>query len=174
LPYSDAIRPSSDIVKESVFNVLTNRFRLDFAQIGFFDIFAGSGAIGIEAISRMCSNVMFVDRSFEAIKCIRHNITRLGIAEYSTIIHGAIEQVNDEKITKFTEPFETSVIFLDPPYRQKAKITQQIERFKRLQIGKLVIFVVETDSIEIPAIVENRYIISHGSRNVMFLWSYKG
>lgn len=99
-------RPTTDKVKESIFNIIGPYF--DGGIV--LDLFAGSGAIGIEAISRGMEKCYFVDTSIEAIKIIKENLNILGITncivkkqDYMTVLKSL-----DEKM---------DFIFIDPPYR---------------------------------------------------------
>ena len=69
-------RPTSDRVKETLFNILEHGFNIDFSKISFFDCFSGSGAIGIEAISRGSSIVTFLDKDGAACECITKNLAK--------------------------------------------------------------------------------------------------
>ena len=74
-------RPTSDRVKETLFNILEYGFNIDFSQISFFDCFSGSGAIGIEVISRGAPIVTFLDKDRAACECITKNFTKLGLVD---------------------------------------------------------------------------------------------
>ena len=67
-------RPTSDRVKETLFNILEYGFNIDFSKIAFFDCFSGSGAIGLEAISRGCLSVSFLEKNNAACDCIEKNL----------------------------------------------------------------------------------------------------
>ena len=58
-------RPTSDRVKETLFNIIQHGFNVDFSKISFLDCFSGSGAVGLEAISRGCSIVSFLEKSYK-------------------------------------------------------------------------------------------------------------
>jgi 16S rRNA (guanine966-N2)-methyltransferase len=78
-PRSGTIRPTSDRTREAVFNVLAHRFpgRLDRARV--LDLFAGTGALGLEALSRGAAFALFVEESVEGRGLIRQNVERLGL-----------------------------------------------------------------------------------------------
>ena len=69
-------RPTSDRVKETLFNIMQHGFNIDFSKISFLDCFSGSGAIGIEAISRGCTKVSFLEKNSVACECITKNLTK--------------------------------------------------------------------------------------------------
>ncbi len=106
----DATRPTTDRIKETLFNMLNPYI----PGARFLDLFAGSGGIGIEALSRGAVHAVFVDNQKEAVKCITENLlfTRLNekAEVLSTDVMTAILRLSDRR----EEPFD--VIFLDPPY----------------------------------------------------------
>ncbi len=115
-------RPTLDRVRESVFNILFDRV----IDTNVLDLFAGSGAMGIEALSRNAKNCVFVDKNKSAVECIRKNIDKSRNNDYSTII--CDDYLNF--ISKYSgEKFD--IIFLDPPYLmwQEDKILDNILRY---------------------------------------------
>ncbi len=113
-PPSDAIRPTSDRVREAVFNILEHG--IDGASITdarVFDLFAGTGALGLEALSRGAKSCLFVDRDPAARAVIRTNIERLGLGGVTRILNA---DATDLGISRNRNTF--SLVFLDPPYGQ--------------------------------------------------------
>jgi 16S rRNA (guanine966-N2)-methyltransferase len=108
-PRGLATRPSSDRLRETLFNVLASR--IDGAVFG--DFFAGSGAVGIEALSRGASMVYFVDQAAPAIAAIRANLAGLkiqsGFQVISSSVSAALRRLSE------TNP-ACNIVFLDPPY----------------------------------------------------------
>jgi 16S rRNA (guanine(966)-N(2))-methyltransferase RsmD len=102
-------RPTSDIVKESLFNVLAEKI------IGsrFLDIFAGNGGVGIEALSRGALLSVFVEKNKQCVKIIKDNLALTGFSEKGLIIPREAGLALEE-IAKRGEIFD--LIFLDPPY----------------------------------------------------------
>ena len=74
-------RPTSDRVKETLFNIIQHGFNVDFSKISFLDCFSGSGAVGLEAISRGCSIVSFLEKNSTACECITKNLTNFKLYE---------------------------------------------------------------------------------------------
>ncbi len=112
-PKSSAIRPTADRLRESVFNILLHAYGDPITGARVLDLFAGSGALGIEALSRGASFALFVDDGAEARALIRENVTALGL--------GGVTRIFRRDATKLgpahpVEPF--AVVFLDPPYGQ--------------------------------------------------------
>ena len=90
-------RPTTDRIKETLFNILQN----DLPGCHFLDLFAGSGAIGIEALSRGAAKAVFVDNSKEALSCIRQNLEKTHLADRAIVIGqdcaGAIHALDAKK-----------------------------------------------------------------------------
>ncbi|MEC7924029.1 MAG: 16S rRNA (guanine(966)-N(2))-methyltransferase RsmD [Actinomycetota bacterium] len=106
-PLSQEVRPTKDRVREAVFNSLTSFDLINGRH--FFDLFAGSGALGLEALSRGAAQVTFVDHQKVCIDTIKENIETLGFAELSEVHHGSYLQ-ELQHISK------NDVVLLDPPY----------------------------------------------------------
>ena len=110
-PKSQAIRPTADRLRESLFNILMHAYDDPVSGARVLDLFAGTGALGLEAISRGATNALFVDDGAEARALLRQNVETLGLA--------AITRIFRRDATKLgpvhpVEPF--SLVFLDPPY----------------------------------------------------------
>jgi len=109
-PPGMATRPTSDRLRETLFNVLAPRIQ----GASFLDLYSGSGAVGIEALSRGSASVVFVERAPAALKVLRANLDRLGIANavriHATSVSAFLRRPNSNQAA----PFE--LIFLDPPY----------------------------------------------------------
>jgi len=110
-PKSDAVRPTSDRLREALFNILTHSYGDPITGARVLDLFAGTGALGIEAISRGAAYALFVDEGVEARALLRDNVEALGL--------GGVTRIFRRDATKLgpahpLEPF--SLMFLDPPY----------------------------------------------------------
>ena len=102
-----SIRPTTDRVKEYIFNILQN-----FPQNKkILDIFSGSGSLGIEALSRGASSVVFVDKAVSSINILRRNLKNLSISkdQFAIVNSDAVEYVNDSGQ-------KMDLCFMDPPY----------------------------------------------------------
>lgn len=104
-------RPTTDRVKETLFNMLNPYL----GGCSFLDLFAGSGAIGIEALSRGAAEAVFVENSEKATACIRHNLDFTRLADRGRIEMGDVLTVIRRMDRVGTKPFD--IIFMDPPYR---------------------------------------------------------
>jgi 16S rRNA (guanine966-N2)-methyltransferase len=108
-------RPTTDRTRESLFNILASRDDFDFEGARVIDLFAGSGALGFEAISRGASNCLFVETDAGARGAIRDNIEALSLFGCTRIHRRSAANLGD-KPTSAGAPF--TLAFLDPPYRQ--------------------------------------------------------
>ena len=110
------IRPTSDRLRETLFNVLTAGNPSVLEGSVWLDLFAGTGAVGIEALSRGAREVHFVESSNSAAEAIRSNLQSLGIVE-------GVEVLKEELPRAFwrmeRQKVAADVVFLDPPYRLK-------------------------------------------------------
>ena len=102
----DLVRPTSDMARESLFNILSNRI----VGANFLDAFSGTGAVGIEALSRGAKNVTFNDLSKESVNIIRENLKKIGAIDNAVIKSGDAVVLMRNSSVKF------DIIFLDPPY----------------------------------------------------------
>lgn len=98
------MRPTPDRLRETLFNVLTPRLQ----GAVFLDAYAGSGAVGIEALSRGAKQVILIDRSPDAIAVIQENLASLGVREGVLVVRGAAVRM----LPKHT----CDIAFVDPPY----------------------------------------------------------
>lgn len=126
-PHGLATRPTSDRLRETLFNVLGPRV----AGANFADVYAGSGAVGIEAISRGAAFCTFVERSPAALAALRANLSSLQINAGVRIDGRAVARVLDDlasttapgqqPLSKDKQPFD--LVFLDPPYEAASEYT---------------------------------------------------
>jgi 16S rRNA (guanine966-N2)-methyltransferase len=105
-----ATRPTSDRLRETLFNVLAPRIE----GSAFLDLYAGSGAVGIEALSRGAASVDFVERAATALAVLRGNLANLGLATGFNIHAGGVGAVLRRMKPSTGKAFD--LIFLDPPY----------------------------------------------------------
>src|SRR4029453_8388007 len=110
-PRSDAIRPTTDRTREALFNILAHRFadRLDGARL--LDLFSGTGALGLEALSRGASFCLFIEESAEGRGLIRDNVENFGLTGRSKIFRRDATVLGEAGTM---QPF--GLLFADPPY----------------------------------------------------------
>ncbi|MCR5640575.1 MAG: 16S rRNA (guanine(966)-N(2))-methyltransferase RsmD [Lachnospiraceae bacterium] len=101
-------RPTTDRIKETLFNIL----QTEIAGARFLDLFAGSGQMGIEALSRGASYAVFAEQNKKCVECIKQNLTKTKFLEESKVIASSLPDCL--KVLATDEPFD--IIFLDPPY----------------------------------------------------------
>jgi 16S rRNA (guanine966-N2)-methyltransferase len=112
-PKSPTIRPTADRLRESLFNVLAHAYDDRVQGARALDLFAGTGALGLEALSRGAAFALFVDHSTEARALLRENVTTLGLGGASRIFRRDATKLG---LAHPLEPF--TLAFLDPPYGQ--------------------------------------------------------
>lgn len=102
-------RPTLDRIKETLFNIIRN----DVEGSVFLDLFAGSGGIGIEALSRGAFHCYFIDKSKESIECVNANLNHTGLTSDATVLKGdylsCLYSIRCEHV---------DIVFIDPPYRE--------------------------------------------------------
>jgi 16S rRNA (guanine966-N2)-methyltransferase len=103
-----SVRPATDRVRQTIFNVLTHRMVMDGCTV--LDMFAGSGSLGIEALSRGAAHATFVESGAEAIGWLEANVDMLGCGEQTSILQMDAQQF----LQQARGPFD--LIFVDPPY----------------------------------------------------------
>lgn len=114
-PAGMATRPTADRLRETLFNVLAPRIQ----GAAFLDLYAGSGAVGIEALSRGAASVAFVERAPAALKILRANLARLGIGEAFRIHAASAGAFLRRPPAAGSDAF--NLVFLDPPYDAAAE-----------------------------------------------------
>jgi 16S rRNA (guanine966-N2)-methyltransferase len=142
-----ALRPTSDRLRETLFNILGTRV----AGSRFLDLFAGTGAIGIEALSRGAAFAVFVENHAAAVRLIRENLASLEIesgvqvlaAEVAAAIR-KLERVPDDGF---------DFVFLDPPYTQEKEYEETLRALEASSLaGKSTIVIAEhRKTFELPA-----------------------
>ncbi len=105
-PGGERVRPTSDKVKQALFNILGERVQ----DSVFLDLYAGTGGIGLEALSRGAEKVIFVDDSRKSVLVIKKNIEQTGFGERAQVVTSRAESF----LKKASEQFD--IVFLDPPY----------------------------------------------------------
>lgn len=111
-------RPTSDRVREALFNTLTNL--LDWPQTTVLDLYAGSGAVGLEAASRGAQQVTLVEKLPAAVSCVRKNKQLLGESATQVEVHrGSAQTFLQQAVKTPGAPYD--FVFMDPPYDQVAQ-----------------------------------------------------
>src|SRR5687768_13174771 len=135
-PPDNKTRPTSDRLRETLFNVLAPRIE---QETRFLDLCAGTGAVGIEAISRGAAFVTFVDRSKRSCALIEENLDKLDIPESQTEILG----LEAENFTGREHPLGWDIAFFDPPYESDYSIVLHEFGFNKTLLRPDSLLVVE-------------------------------
>ena len=106
-PSDDRIRPTADRTREAIFNILFSRMQKSFSECSVLDVFSGSGALGLEAVSRGAKSALFVDINLALTK---KNVASLGVKNVKFIERDA------RKLPTASEVFD--LVFLDAPYNK--------------------------------------------------------
>lgn len=139
-PRGDATRPTADRTRETLFNMLTSRLG-SFEELRVADLFAGSGALGLEALSRGAAHCLFVEQEKSAVDTIKANIVALGARERCNVQHASVMSLGPAREA-------LDLILLDPPYKTGAA-NVALDRMLRLDwIGEHTWIAVETSDKE--------------------------
>lgn len=112
LPKGDAVRPATDALRQAVFSSLAHRV----PGAWFLDLFAGSGAYGLEALSRGAAGGTFVERNPKAVACIRANLAAVGKSLRRETHDLRVLQLDATSATAMTAVTVPDLVFIDPPY----------------------------------------------------------
>jgi 16S rRNA (guanine(966)-N(2))-methyltransferase RsmD len=152
-PPGATTRPTSDRVREALFSILGPRVE----EAAVLDLFAGSGALGLEALSRGAADVTFVDSAPAALRALRANLEALG-ADAEVVRADAVRWLR----TASCRGRQYSLVFLDPPYRRAATLGAALSDVLPPVLGTDALVVSESDrraplELTIPTIDERRY-----------------
>ena len=131
-PKGQNTRPTQDYVRESLFNIIQR----DVPEANVLDLFAGSGALALEALSRGARRAVMADQSRQAIECIRRNTETLGFSQQTLIAQGdwksVVQRIENETF---------DLVFLDPPYQlsKYGEITDRLQNRQLLARDALII-----------------------------------
>ena len=152
-PPGDATRPTSDRVREALFSILADRV----VEARVLDLFAGSGALGLEALSRGAAEATFVDSAPAAIRAVKGNLEALG----------AQAEVRRADARRFlgsasAEARQYDLVFLDPPYRLAGRLGDELTAALAAVLAPGAVVVAESDRraplhLELPLTDERRY-----------------
>jgi 16S rRNA (guanine(966)-N(2))-methyltransferase RsmD len=142
-----ALRPTSDMLRETLFNILGPRVE----GSRFLDLFAGTGAVGIEAISRGATSATFVENHHAAVRLIRANLASLEINVEARIIASAVAPALTKLQSELAAPFD--FIFLDPPYAKEKDYEATLHALENSSLiaGSTIAIAEHHKSFELPA-----------------------
>lgn len=165
-PTSIGTRPTSDRAREMIFNVLLHNPA--FGGEGFFDknvldVFAGTGALGLEAFSRGAKSVFFIENSSQALSSLKTNLKAFGLS------HSAILQKDVQNLGKTDFPFD--LVFLDPPYgKQMLEVSLfQLVTFNWMRSNAWVVLeLAKNEHFQLPSFLTLATERAVGSTKVLF------
>lgn len=138
-PKDDAVRPTSDRAREALFSILSSRIDNDWSSVSFLDVFAGTGAVGLEAFSRGACEVCFIDKDISLIK--KNSQSFAGADSKIKIIKS-----NVLSVSKSLKSYD--IVFLDAPYAQGLSSQALSKLLSAGWIGKNSLCVIELDRKE--------------------------
>lgn len=143
-PVGDAIRPTSSKVKEAIFSII--QFDIEGRRV--LDLFAGTGQLGIEAISRGAAAVTFVDNSADSVKLIRENLRICGFEDKAMVY-----TTDSLRYLEYDEKFD--IILVDPPYKAELtdKAVSKIFQFDKLKENGIILTEM-CEGTELPEITQ--------------------
>jgi 16S rRNA (guanine966-N2)-methyltransferase len=136
-PKGDATRPTADRMREALFSMLVSRIG-SFDGLRVADMFAGSGALGLEALSRGAATCLFVEQDRAALDALRANIAALGAGGQSDVLTSSVLNLGPAK----REPLD--LIFMDPPYDSGAGVVALEKLVRHGWIGPATLISLET------------------------------
>ena len=136
VPQGMAIRPSSEQLREGLFNILSNL--VDFENMIFLDLYAGTGAIGLEALSRGAKKVIFIEESRKHMIALKQNIESISPEQ------NCFELAQDSSahwLSGFADPGHPCVVFLDPPFfgNEYEQILNKLTILPSIRPGSLIV-----------------------------------
>ncbi len=152
-PVGQATRPTADRVREALFSILGEAV----AGARVLDLFAGSGALGIEALSRGAASATFVERDARAARVVRDNLQALGL-DGRVVRRDALAALHDAR--ERAEAYD--LVFLDPPYRRSAELGRELSEDLAAVLAPGARVVTESDrraslELQLPLADERRY-----------------
>jgi 16S rRNA (guanine(966)-N(2))-methyltransferase RsmD len=151
------VRPTPDRLREALFNILAPRI----GGAAFIDAYAGTGAVGIEALSRGARQVTFVERDPMALACLRQNLASLQIGSEAVVLKGSAARLLKER--------GADIVFLDPPYERRNEYSEALAALGA-ERSKLVIAQHETrfDPGDGTGVWRRMRVVKHGSNALSF------
>jgi len=163
------IRPTADRAREALFNIIGS----EVEKATVLDLYAGTGALGLEALSRGASFAVFVDKSANAVQIIRKNIALCDFSANTGIIQGDASKSFGFLVKKFPEAF-FSMVFVDPPYRKGLAAATLQELAKSPILASRPLVVIEEDvQIEFPDEISGLHLNDRRKYGDTRFWFYR-
>ena len=166
---SPLIRPTADRAREALFNIIGREFK----DVAVLDLYAGTGALGLEALSRFAQRAVFVDNNPQAIQLIEKNIDLCGFSDRTLVLKRDLSK-GLIFLEKQLPEIRFSVIFIDPPYRKgfSAKMLHEVGKTNLLSTDVLV--VIEEDAqAELPPGVKELKLVDQRRYGGTGFWLYR-
>lgn len=135
-------RPSTDFLRKAVFDILQQ----EISHAAFLDLFAGSGAFGLEALSRGAAKAVFLDHHPAAIKCIKQNIQTLHLNDRSEVVYADAKKWVKKNKAVF------DIAYIDPPYENTVIYSQIMQSFDLLKTAKILLVEANTEKLPEPSL----------------------
>lgn len=133
------VRPTTDALRELIFNVLENSLYINWSEFEVMDVCAGSGAFGLEALSRGASFCTFIDNNPISLRCIYKNIHSIGLDPQCKVLKKDVSLID---ICEFIHG--KTIAFIDPPYAHRSLLKKIVYDIQRTE--KEVLCIIESDS----------------------------
>ncbi|MBX3162352.1 MAG: 16S rRNA (guanine(966)-N(2))-methyltransferase RsmD [Deltaproteobacteria bacterium] len=144
-PHGAATRPTSEKVREALFQILAHR--IDLAGVRVLDLFAGSGALGIEALSRGAARATFVDSGRAALVAIRANLAELALADRAEVVAGDAVAIAARALLPDDAPY--ALVLVDPPYASNLA-TRAVSALRPESLAPEAVIAIEHDRRNAP------------------------
>ena len=139
-PLGDHTRPTTDRIKETLFNIIQS----EVPGCSFLDLFAGSGAIGIEALSRGATWCVFVENDKAALDCLADNLEKTKLGGKTSVL----KQDTFVALTNLEYKYTFDIIFMDPPYdrNMERRVLEYLTMSQMIDENSLIIFEASLDT----------------------------
>ena len=152
---TDVTRPITDRVKQSLFDILAPR--IEGARV--YDLFAGTGSMGLECLSRGAAHATFLEADRSAVQRLKKNVAALGVAGRTQVVPGDLYAWFASAANSHSRAGETGLVFLDPPYRHLKEQPDALRRLAKLIVlhhlspsGVVMFRHDAADDLELPAL----------------------
>jgi 16S rRNA (guanine966-N2)-methyltransferase len=161
------LRPTPQMVREALFSILGNAV----PDRPFLDVFAGTGVVGLEAISRGASSVTFIERDFRVAEGIERHLEEFGVAEMATLVRADVYRW----VERYEPPAEPVTVFISPPFpdlqRRADDLLQLLTQLQqKLASGSVVVLQSETNLTPEPLPLGEQWERRRYGRNELLIW----
>lgn len=165
VPEGLGVRPTTDRMRERIFSMLNHHRYPDLYQARVADLFAGTGALGLEALSRGAAHTTFIEMNAKHVANLKANIQILQAEDETTVKKGNASALNPALV-----PYD--IIFMDPPYHKGLVDTALDSLFKNNWIGDQTVIIAEMGSDENPILPDGFEIVDEriqGKQKIAFI-----